>query len=176
MKWEAGPPRSRKSTCFNESCISEGQSLDKAITYFRNVVPGYDNTVDVVIDVDFDSDCCPDAVLTSDLALDPGLRWNCSPLNNVCIPGGVNGVIMRTVYGGAAAPNIATDGRRNDDCDPIGLEHSFYYGFNGGGCVPWIEFGPTGRADNFLYWLIVDSGCTTSTEQTSWGTIKGLFR
>jgi hypothetical protein len=58
-------------------------------------------------------------------------------------------------------------------CDPLGAPRSFYYGINGNACVPWV--GPTGRRDNFLTWLVVDSG-TTATEQTSWGQIKGLYR
>ena len=58
----------------------------------------------------------------------------------------------------------------------MGNDHSYYYGIDRSACIPWRLFSPTGRGDNFLYWLIVDTGCPpTATEATSWGRIKGLF-
>lgn len=154
-----------------QPCVAPGNVVKRAITYYRNVRAGY-GTVDVHIDADDNGDGCPDATLASDLDLDPGLRWNCSEFN-VCIPSGF--VIIRTHLDGGGEPTLATDGPFSEACDPIGVPRSFYYGINGSACIPWQ--GPTSRYDNFLCWLIVDSGdCSTSTESTSWGRLKGLYR
>jgi hypothetical protein len=163
-------------TAFVDSCVRPGNSIDKAITYFRATAPGYNQTVDVAIDVDTDANGCPDRVLAIDLNLDPGLRWNCSNFGNVCIPDDAAGLIVRTLHHGGTGPSWATDADPFGECDPDGSDHSYYYGINLSACVPWRFGSPTGRGDNFLYWLIVDSGCLTSTEATSWGAIKGLFR
>jgi hypothetical protein len=159
---------------FDAACISSGNSVERAITYFRNVVPGYSQTVGVFLDVDAGNDGCPDYVLDGDAALDPGLRWNCTSFSGLCVPGGVGALIVRTVQNGGTAPNFATDGPFSGECDPQGAPHSYFYGFDGSICEPWV--GPTQRADNFLYWLVIDAGCITSSEGTSWGAIKGLYR
>ena len=163
-------------TAFADSCIRPGNVINKAITYFRSVAPNYNQTVDVVIDVDTDTDGCPDRVLASDPNLDPGLRWNCSNFGDVCIPLDAGGLIVRTIHHGGTAPSWAADADPFGQCDPDGSDHSFYYGINSTECVPFRLFSPTERGDNFLYWLIIDSGCVTATEATSWGSIKGLFR
>jgi hypothetical protein len=160
---------------FDGPCVVPGNRLDKAITYYRNVVPGYSQTVDVYIDADLQPDGCPDYAVAEDRGLDPALRWNCTGLDGRCTPSDAAGLIVRMVQNGGTAPNFATDGPFSQDCDPVGTPHSYFYGFDGNICVPWE--GPTDRNDNFLTWLIVDSGCTTTaTRSTSWGEVKGLFR
>jgi len=125
----------------------------RVITYFRNVMANYQQTVDIFLDVDNQGDGCPDITLASDLGLDPGLRWNCSDFN-AWIPWNVNYLIVRQVHGGGTTPSFATDGRKASDCSPTGPAQSFYYGVGGAACLPWD--GPTARNDNFLTWLIVD--------------------
>lgn len=154
-----------------------GNSLDKAITYWRNVVPNYNQTVDIFIDVDRNNDGCPEYILAADPNLDPGLRWNCSALENICIPSDAQAIIIRFRHHGGTGPTFSTDGPYSQTCDPLGSPepHTYYYGVNGAVCIPW--YGPTPpRNDNALWWLIVDTGCATSTEEASWGGIKGLFR
>lgn len=150
-------------------------TVKRAITYFRNVYPNYGENIDIHIDTDPEGDGCPNALLASELNLQPGLRWNCSEFNTM-IPCGVDYVVLRTVHSGGYTPTFPTDGPFSDQCAPDSPARSFYYGINGESCVPWR--GPGGRSDNFLYWLIVDSGqpCVNSVESTSWGRIKGLFR
>lgn len=160
---------------FDGPCVTDGNSLERAITYWRNVAPGY-ATVDIFVEADSNNDGCPDYGLASDLEMDPGLRWNCTSLSAQCIPAGVSAVIIRAQTRGSF-PTLATDGQRSETCDPNGTDHSYYYGANGQECVPWRQFSPTGRGDNFLFWLCIDSGCpTAATEKSSWGQIKGLYR
>jgi hypothetical protein len=165
-----------------QPCVAPGNKVKRVITYWRNVNPNYYATVNVYLDRDDNGDGCPDGVIASDLYMDPGLRWNCSNFN-VTIPAGLSHVIVRQMnycpagYYGCDHPRLdnsaATDGPFTSICDPAGVPRSFYYGVNGSACIPWV--GPTGRADNFLTWLIVDSG-PTSVEGASWGQIKSLYR
>jgi hypothetical protein len=111
------------------------------------------------------------------LRLDPGLRWNCSE-TNTCFAS--TGAIVRLVSSGSF-PTLATDGPFSQECDPIGIPRSYYYGPGTTVCLPWV--GPTGRADNFLSWLVIDTpeesqcdDCATAAEETSWGGVKGLYR
>ena len=157
----------------SQHCVAPGNVVRRAITYWRDVVPNYSQTVDIYLDRDVDGNGCPDAVMASDLDLDPGLRWNCSNFGTP-IPAGANFVVVRTLTGGSF-PTIATDGPFTEQCDPVGNDHSFYYGTDCARvCIPWRNISPTGRGDNFLYWLIVD-GPPTATQETSWGSIKGLY-
>lgn len=133
--------------------VNSNNDIKRVITYYRNVMTNYQQGVDIHIDYDFQGDGCPDGTIASDLALDPGLRWNCSDFN-ANIPLGVNYVIVRQVHGGGAMPAFATDGRKSAICSPAGPARSFYYGVNGAACLPWD--GPTARDDNFLTWLILD--------------------
>jgi hypothetical protein len=161
-----------------QPCVRECRTAKRVLTYWRNIAPGYGQTVDVYLDHDGDSDGCPDRVLASDLDLDPYMRWNCHDMD-VCL--GSGSVIVRLVHDGGYAPSFATDGPHNQRCDTLGTPRSYYYGVGTVACVPGV--GPTSRADNFLVWLIIDtpeesecSGCSEGTEQTSWGRVKGLFR
>jgi hypothetical protein len=161
-----------------EPCVAPGNVVKRAITYYRNTFQMYYASVDVFLDRDDDGDGCPDSVLAMDLCMDPGLRWNCSNFN-VSIPTGLSHLIVRQSRRGcpydwgAREDRFATDGPYSQACDPVGTPRSFYYGVNISACVPWV--GPTGRHDNFLTWLIVDTG-TTATETTTWGSVKGLYR
>jgi hypothetical protein len=153
--------------------VNDANRMKRAITYWRNVVPGYAQTVDIFVDQDFEGDGCIDASWQSDVNLDPALRWNCSEFD-VPIPRGAQYLIVRFQHDGGAAPNPATDGPLSQSCDPLGTPRSFYYGIDGSACVPW--FGLTPRNDNFLYWLVVDRGAPPNVaEPTSWGSIKALF-
>lgn len=162
-----------------DPCVWPGNTVKRAITYFRNTVPNYAQTVDVYLDADTNSDGCPDRVLASDIGLDPGLRWNCSNFN-VAIPSDAASLIVRTVdpaagCGAAGAPNFVTDGPYSESCAPVGAPRSFYYGINGTACIPWREINATDRDDNFLYWLIID-GTPNPVEPTTWGNIKSTYR
>jgi hypothetical protein len=176
-----GAPSEAVGTRFGgpeQPCVDPCRRAKRMITYWRNIAPNYDQTVDIYLDDDPGLDGCPDITLASDLNLDPGLRWNCSEAG-VCFAS--RGAIVRLVHDGGSAPGgLSTDGPRTQDCDPLGTPRSYYYGIGTTACLPWV--GPTGRADNFLTWLIVDSGpaCAdcppTATERTSWGGVKGLYR
>jgi hypothetical protein len=129
----------------------------------------------VILDADTNGDGCPDYNLKTDNAIDPALRWNCTEYADQCIPTDAEAVILRAEKNSGAAPSWATDGPFSDSCDPVGTPHSYYYGYNGQDCVQWV--GPTGRYDNFLWWLIVDADCrVTSTSQSTWGALKALYR
>lgn len=156
--------------------VTGGNLVKRAITYWRNVVVNDGYNVHVYLDADLEGDGCPDYNIASDLYLDPGLRWNCSDFN-VTIPCDLDYLIVRTVIEEGEVPQFATDGPFTSECDPISPARSFYYGRNGSVCIPWI--GRDGNADNFLYWLIVDSAepCPpNANSSTSWGAIKGLYR
>lgn len=152
--------------------VNDSNIVKRAITYWRNVVPNYSQTVDVLLDI-ASGDGCPDALWLQDLNLDPGLRWNCSEFAAE-IPVGAEFLIVRGRHNGGAAPNFAFDGPFSSECAPSGAPRTFYYGINGSGCLPWV--GPSGRSDNLLYWLILDRGAPNATQPSSWGAIKGLFR
>ncbi len=155
-------------------CVFPGNTVKRTVTYFRNVVPNYGQTVDVFLNRDNSGDGCPDALIAQDLNLDPGLRWNCSNFG-VAIPAGVTHLIVRSTHDGGNAPTWATDGPFTQVCDPNGNDHSYYYPA-GGGCIAWRNVSPTGRGDNFLTHLIIDGGPHTPTKPVSWGEIKGLNR
>jgi hypothetical protein len=156
-----------------QSEVNETNVVKRAITYWRNVVMGYAQTVDIYVDEDEQGDGCPDAGWLQDLNLDPGLRWNCSSFDQP-IRGGVEYLIVRFQHDGGAAPSVATDGPYSEACDPDSPARSFYYGINASACVPWTF--ATGDPDNFLHWLILDRGPSNATRQDSWGAIKTLFR
>ncbi|MFN0151440.1 MAG: hypothetical protein ACKVU1_12120 [bacterium] len=115
-----------------QPAVNDGNTVRRAITYWRNVAPGYGQTVDIFLDSDTDGDGCPDAVLASDFNLDPGLRWNCSEFN-APIPTGVTHVVVRTVHHGGASPAWATDGPFAETCNPNPIQRSYYYGVDGSG-------------------------------------------
>ena len=156
--------------------VNGDNNIKRTITYYRNVVPAYNQTVDVFVST-AEADGCPDMVLASDLNIDPGLRWNCSQFN-VSIPCGTNWIVVQTQSDGGdgGGPNFATDGPFTATCDPNSPNRSFYYGVNGSACIPWT--GPDGDYDNFLGWLILDASenCPNSSASASWGQVKGLYR
>lgn len=161
--------------------VAGRNDIKRTITYFRNVVQNYNQTVDVFVDLG-DAGGCIVRNIASDLNLDPGLRWNCSEFN-VDMPCSDTSVyvIVRTQHDGGAAPTFATDGPFANACDPNPPQRSYYYGINGSTCVPWP--GQTDAADNWLQWLILDMSdpcicCDppNATRGASWGAIKGLFR
>lgn len=167
-------------THFDNVEVNDANDIKRTITYFRNVVPNYSQTVDIFVDIDNNKDGCLDGdpllPLLSDFNLDPGLRWNCSDFA-ADIPCLTNGLIVRISHDGGAAPTIATDGARQDRCLGPSTAHSWYYGPGASVCLGWI--GPDGSRDNFLTWLILDTEveCPPSaTESKSWGNIKGLYK
>jgi hypothetical protein len=58
-----------------------GNKVRRTITYFRNVAPNYQQTVDVFVDNATSSGCITSNI-ASDPNLDPGLRWNCSEFDD----------------------------------------------------------------------------------------------
>jgi len=153
--------------------VNDSNIVKRAITYYRNVLLNYSQTVDVYVEPDFEGDGCPDATWLADFNLDPGLRWNCSEFNAPILDG-IEYLIVRWTHNGGAAPTIATDGPYTEECDPMGSPRSFYYSIGQTACVVWT--GRSGRYDNFLFWLILDRGAPNSTQPSTWGAIKGLFR
>jgi hypothetical protein len=152
--------------------VSDANDVKRTITYFRNVVQNYSQTVDVFLDRGTASGCI-EANIASDLNLDPGLRWNCSEFN-ANIPAGEDYLVVRQQHDGGAAPTFATDGPFANACDPNPPSRSYYYGLNGSACLVWP--GQTDAADNWLQWLILDVGIPSAVENKSWGNIKGLYR
>lgn len=162
------------------TAVSGDNDIKRTITYFRNVVPAYNQTVDVFVDV-ANSGGTPLANIVADYNLDPGMRWNCSTFN-ASIPCGTDYVVVRGRHDGGAAPTMVTDGPR-EACNTDQFARSYYYGTNAiGDGLPvaqtllWI--GPLGTPDNWLYWLILDTSdpCVNAVENTSWGSVKGLYR
>lgn len=154
--------------------VRGGNSIKRAVTYFRNTSSYY--AVIVALDADVEGDGCPDFTLATSW-LSPGERWNCSQFD-LEIPCDLGHVIIRTTPDYDSA-NLAlpTDGPFSNVCDPNSAARSFFYGINWSVCTPWV--GPDGSPDNFLYWLVVDSSepCPpNATAGRSWGEIKGLYR
>jgi hypothetical protein len=159
-------------------CVAPGNIVKRTITYFRNTVPNYNQFVDVLLNADnAPGDGCPDAIIAADLSLDPALRWNCSNFGTA-IPAGVSALVVSQRHHGGTGPTFATDGARGAgpahqvQC-PLPVPHSFYYGVGRTQCLGII--GPLGTYDNWPIWLVVDNG-VISTENTSWGKIKGLYQ
>jgi hypothetical protein len=172
--WAAGEAVGVEFGLEENPCVTAPNAIRRVITYYRNVVPNYNQTVNVHLDMDVQGDGCREATLASDIALDPALRWNCSELG-VCVPADAAVLMVRQVHGGAAAPTFATDyGGPASECNPPGVARSAYYGVNSESCLQWI--GPTGRSDNFLTWLVIDTADCSYAEANSWGQVKGLFR
>jgi hypothetical protein len=171
--WSAGEGAGVR---FDGPCINPNSSIERVITYWRNTLPGYGATVDLYLDRDDGNDGCPDQTIIGMADVDPTLRWNCWDVD-ICIPDGASSVIVRALSDGGSSPNFATDGPFSDECDPLGATHSYYYGTDGSACIPWSALSPTGRADNLLFWLVVDSACQpTSSREATWGQVKGLYR
>lgn len=151
--------------------------VKRTITYFRNVVQSYSQTVDVFVDHATSAGCITGNI-ASDLNLDPGLRWNCSEFNARLCDNTSGYVVVRQQHDGGAAPTFATDGPFANACDPNPPQRSYYFGINGSACLAWP--GQTDAADNWLQWLILDVNALpcpgTAVENKSWGNIKGLYR
>lgn len=155
-----------------QPCVREGSTVKRAITYFFYPLPNYSQTVDITIDLD-DGDGCPDATLAADLDVDPAFRWNCSEFSAV-LPAGTNYVLVRAINDGLY-PYHATDiWREYFGCSPEGISHSFGYYTWAPPCVRWSDL--VGARENFRYWLILDEAAPNSTQNMSWGAIKGLYR
>lgn len=158
----------------SQPAVNASNTCKRVITYLRNTIPNYNQTIDVYLDNDPNGDGCPDGVIASDIAIDPGERWNCSDFG-VCFQSDY--AIVREVHDGGAAPSFVTDGPFTSVCDPNGTDNSYYYGVGTVACIDWRLLSPLGRGDNFLSWVIVDcGGCVNSTENTSWGAVKGLYQ
>lgn len=154
--WEAGEAVGVRFGAPGDSCVGGYRCLGnvkRAIVYCRNVVPAYQQTIDVYLDRDANEDGCAEGIMMSALNVDPGLRWNCIDFGWGLVDYR-QGVVVRQVHHGGYAPSFATDGPYSQTCDPIGVQRSFYYGVSGSACQPWQ--GPTGRHDNFLTWIVVD--------------------
>lgn len=162
-------------TLFDGPCIQPGSSLTRVITYYRNAVPAYSSGLEIHIDLDANSDGCPDSSILTFQDVDVATRWNCIDLGPLCVPAGASGVIVRQVSA-YNTPRFVTDAGLAGSCNAIGSPHSFYYGKRAAECVPWRFNSPNGRDDNFLTWLIVDVGCETAAAPTTWGNIKSLFQ
>lgn len=156
-----------------QPCVSGGNIVKRAITYFYYTLPGYGQTVDITIDAD-DGDGCPDATLAADLDVDPAWRWNCSEFD-VVLPAATSYVLVRAINDGWWAPYHATDMWRGEfGCPPEGISHSFGYYSWAPPCVRWSDL--VGARENFRYWLILDGAPPNATKNMSWGAVKGLFR
>jgi hypothetical protein len=116
----------------------------------------------------------PFTTLAQRLNMDPALRWNCSNFGTG-ISAGVSALVVRFTNARGTGPTLVTDSGYSSTCDPNGNDHSFYYPSWTSACIPWRNISPTGRGDNLLSWLIVDS-VIDATERASWGKIKGLYR
>jgi hypothetical protein len=153
-----------------QPCVASGNVVRRAITYFRDVVPGYNQTVDVFLDRD-DGDGCPEQALISDLDMDAALRWNCSEFDYT-IPDGASYLIVRA-RNDSFLPYHATDNAAfSPECYEGSVSRSYAYAW-WADCISVEEV--TGRPENFPYWLVIDS-VPNATRSRSWGAIKGLFR
>jgi hypothetical protein len=183
--WSGWPPGEGAGTRFGgapQMCVAPGNTVKKAITYHRNVFPGYVAT-DVYLERDNDGDGCPNGAMSSIANAELSVGWNTWTFNSV-IPAGVNHVIVRMA---ADEPQGSTFRLCTDNnlfftqCIPGGSSRSFYYGVNGSPCTPWEN--TAGAPENLLMWLIVDGQITGvglpprgTSEPATWGSIKGLFR
>lgn len=160
--------------------IEGSRTVKRTIVYIRNTVPGYGQTIDILLNRDTDNDGCAESsepIIASHLNLDPAERWNCSNFNAL-IPSGTQSLIVSMRHHGGGQPHFATDGATRPgpphsiQC-PLPIPHSFYYGVGRSVCLPWV--GPLNTYDSWPIWLVIDGNCSTPTEETSWGRIKGLY-
>jgi hypothetical protein len=178
-RWNYGEAAGVRFGGEENPAIVPGNTVKRAITYFRDIVFGYGNlcqggNVEVALDADSDSDGCPDQLLATTGCFDPELRWNCIEFN-VVIPPNTASLIVRQIKRGTMwEPAFVTDGPYSAECDPVGVPRTFYYGINGSACVPWT--GPTGRNDNLLTWIIIDGELPNAASPASWGKVKSLFK
>jgi hypothetical protein len=163
------------------SCIHQLRFVKRTITYFRNTVPNYGQTVDIRVNRDSDADGCvedSEPIIAQHVNLDPALRWNCSNFGDE-LPAGTTALIVSAVLNGTMAPSIATDGGiapgppHQTQC-PLPVPHTFYYGVGRTACVPFV--GPLGNFDNWPVWLVMDVPIIDAIETTTWGRIKGLYQ
>ncbi len=161
-----------------QPCVAPGNVIQRVIAYY-NVVPSGYPSVTVAIDRDDDADGCPEARLRTRAFVEPAQGWNCFEFD-LTIPGGVSHLLVREVQ--KADPfhvRFVTASGHGACAAPT---RSFYYGPDGTSCEPWT--GPGGRPEEFLTWLVIDSGTPTGIAApgdpveaaTTWGHIKGLFR
>jgi hypothetical protein len=180
---------------YDGPCIHPGNTVKRAITYWRNVVPNYFQTVDVYLDNDANNDGCPDNPLApfASETIDPGLRWNCSNFGTL-LPASVTGsLVVRARLNGPTAPHLASDllgPFHGFDCGNGTPGRSFVYGTGNpvypppGNCADlffqggdWDSATGRFRYNNFHYYLVVDGlPGPNATENTSWGKVKGLFQ
>lgn len=177
-RWNSGEAAGVRFGGPENPSIIPGNTVKRVITYFRDIVIGYGNCqggdVEVALDADYESDGCPDQMLASTGCIEPAMRWNCADFN-VVIPAGTSSIIVRQIKRGWMwEPAFVTDGPYSAECDPVGVQRTFYYGINGSACVPWSS--QTGRNDNLLTWIIVDGDLPNAASPASWGKVKSLFK
>lgn len=179
--WGGWSPGDIIGTCYDTCCgTGELTTLDQSVTYFRNIAPaGYGFTGTIAVQT-ADANMCPTGVLASAPLL-PVLRWN---YNNWGIqvpnrfavtyehgPGVANPTRPSTDHPAAGPTGPAACGY----CFPTTrVARSFYYGTAASPLCPGSTFND-GVCDSNLLGLVF-LNCSVSVEESSWGSVKNLYR
>jgi hypothetical protein len=181
--WSGWSSGDKIGVCFENCCPSHG-SLDASWQYVWTAAPsGYGFTGTISVN-DTDPDCCKGAELASQTYL-PISGWNTYLWGATKISG--PSFVVQVELGTSTLPNpisYATDHPAAGPTGPVACgtcypttraNHSFYYGTAASPLCPGSPLND-GVCDAQLLWGAGLTCKPISVEETSWSTIKGLYR
>jgi len=182
--WGGWAPGDRIGVCFDACCgTGLGAAVDSSYVYWYTGAPsgyGYTGSIGVYA---VDGSCCPTGPALASQPLLPLSGWNGAGFSpNVSVPGQF--AVMFTFGPGMGTPATAVTDHPN--AGPTGppacgscylstrTNHSFYWGDTTTPLCPGSPFFDDLCNAEFLW--DASMHCFTSVEETSWGTIKNLYR
>jgi len=183
--WGGWAPEDQVGVCFSACCPTGlGADVDTSYVHFWTGAPsgyGYTGTVGVY---NVDENCCPTGpAIATPQPLLPLSGWNgigFSPEVRVA----TEFAVMFTFGAGVGTPLTVTSD--HPDAGPTGpaacgtcyptsrVNHSYYWGTTSSPLCPGSGFND-GVCDAQFLWD-VSMHCVTSVEQSSWGSLKNLYR
>lgn len=182
--WNGWAPNDRFGVAFDSCCpVGNQTSVGATFAYFASGAPagyGFTGALDVY---DADAQGCPTGSSLASAPLLPAAGWNTYDFLGTVVPD-ASFLIMFT--NGAGAANPMAIGTEHPAAGPTGAaacgtcypsnrtNHSFWWG------VPASPYCPgqpmnDGVCDAQFLWD-VSVGCAVATEQTTWGSMKNLYR
>jgi hypothetical protein len=183
--WSGWTPGDILGVCVNSCCpAGTASSLDVSWHFIRTGSPaGYGFTGQAQVSA-ANASCCPTGAPIASQTFLPvagwnGYLWGASVPSTFVVtvstgPGAVpaNPMALDTEHAAAGPTGPAACGF----CWPVGrVNHSFYYGTATAPLCPGSPFND-GVCDNELRWEFGLTCSTISVEESSWGTIKNLYR
>jgi len=178
--WSGFAPNEVYGVCFESCCVPGGGTLMTNWSYVWTAAPaGYGFTGTIAVS-NADANCCPTAPALASQTFFPISGWN---MYSWGVNVGPSFVVAATLGPGAASPiALASDHAAAGPTGPVACgtcyasprpAHSFSYGTSGGPCVASSLNDGTCACE--LLWD-AQLSCTVSVEDSSWGTIKNLYR